>query len=102
MRRSRIRAAILIALFACSDPPARPFVLPGNIEDLRARLLVAIPEGRDIAGARSWMRAHDFTCEAPLPSATDAHATVCRLAGRSWTVVLIERNGRLQDVQARP
>jgi hypothetical protein len=48
------------------------------------------------------MSAHDFTCAAPVPSATDAHATVCRVAGRSWTVVLIERNGRLQDVQARP
>jgi hypothetical protein len=94
-------AALVFALCACSDPPARPFTLPQNVEDLRARLLVAIPEGREMAGALSWMRAHGFACDAPLPSATEAHATVCRLPEKRWTVVLIDRNGRLQDVQAR-
>jgi hypothetical protein len=97
-----MRVAALILLCACSDPPARPFTLPANVEDLRARMLVAIPEGREMAGALSWMQAHGFPCEAPLPSATDAHATVCRVPARGWTIVLIEKNGRLQDVQARP
>ena len=96
-----MRAALVLALCACSDPASRPFAMPKNVEDLRARLLAGIPEGRDIAGAREWMRANGFTCEAPLPSASDAHAAVCRVAGKPWTVVLIDRNGRLQDVQVR-
>ena len=85
-----------------------PFALPKNVEDVRARLLVYIPEGREIDGARDFMREHGFACDAPLPSATDAHAHLCRAdaahadAGWSgWTVVLYERGGRLADVQAR-
>jgi hypothetical protein len=97
-----MRGASLILLLACTDPPQRTFVLPRDVEDLRARLLAAIPEGRDIAGAREWMRGHGFACDPPLPSAAEAHATVCHPQGRSWTVVLIDQNGRLQDVQARP
>ncbi|TMA26185.1 MAG: hypothetical protein E6J78_14880 [Deltaproteobacteria bacterium] len=97
-----MRGASIVLLFACSGSPPPSFVLPRNVEDLRARLLAGIPEGREIGGARSWMREHGFACEPPLPSATDAHASVCKVAGKTWTVVLIEKNGRLQDVQARP
>src|SRR5438067_1185930 len=74
----------------------------------RAWPLVHIPEGRDIEGARGWMRDHGFDCDKPLPSATDAHAHVCRADSAHadagwvrWTVVLYERRGRLADVQAR-
>ncbi len=98
--RTRTRTAFLTLLFACTDPP-RPFSLPKDVEDLRARLLVSIPEGREIEGARAWMRDHGFQCDPPMPSAADAHASVCRVAGKSWTVVLLDRNGRLADVQAR-
>jgi hypothetical protein len=53
------------------------------------------------------MAAHGFRCDAPLPSATEARAHVCRAtvadAGWSrWSVFLFERQGRLADVQARP
>jgi hypothetical protein len=100
--RTRTRTALLaLFLSACADPP-RPFALPKNVEDLRASLLVSIPEGREIDGARAWMRDHGFQCDPPMPSAADAHASVCRVAGKSWTVVLFDRNGRLADVQARP
>jgi hypothetical protein len=101
------RLYLIALLAACTSPPAT-FVAPRNLEDLRARLLVAIPEGRDIAGAREFMRVSGFACEPPLPSATDAHAHLCRAddahadAGWArWSVVLIERRGRLADVQAR-
>jgi len=105
----RIRL-FLLALVACSGPKRPPFAWPKNIEDARAMLLVYIPEGREIAGAREWMAEQRFTCDAPLPSATNAHAHVCRPdasvpadAGfRSWTVVLYERGGRLADVSVRP
>lgn len=94
---------------ACNDPPRPPFTMPKNIEDARGRLLVRIPEGRDIAGARQWMATHGFDCEPPMPSATDAHAHLCHAqagvaadAGwRGWTIVLMERKGRLADVQVR-
>jgi hypothetical protein len=96
-------------LCTCTGPVEKPFSMPHDIDDLRARLLQAIPEGRDIDGARGWMRKHGFRCEEPLPSATEAHATVCRPreppadAGyRAWTVILYDRNGRLADVLARP
>lgn len=100
---------LALALIACSGPTRAPFAWPRNVEDARARLLVYVPEGREIEGARQWMREHGFACEAPLPSATDAHAHVCRAeaatpadAGwRGWTVVLYERGGRLADVSAR-
>ncbi len=102
------RPWLLLLLAACSAPKMAPFALPKNVEDVRARLLVYIPEGREIDGARDFMREHGFACDAPLPSATDAHAHLCRAdaahadAGWSrWTVVLYERGGRLADVQAR-
>jgi hypothetical protein len=99
----------LLALVACSGPKRPPFAWPKSVEDVRARLLVYIPEGREIDGARQWMAEHQFACDAPLPSATDAHAHLCRAqpsvaadAGyRSWTVVLYERGGRLADVSVR-
>ena len=82
--------------------------MPRNIEDARGRLLVAIPEGREIEGARRWMREHGFRCDEPMPSAADAHAHLCKPSAapedagwRNWTVVLLERKGRLADVQVR-
>jgi hypothetical protein len=98
-----------LALFACSGPKREPFSWPRNVEDVRARLLVSIPEGREIEGARQWMGEHGFECEAAMPSATDAHAHLCHGAAgapadagwRRWTVVLYERSGRLADVSAR-
>ncbi len=94
---------------ACTSPKMQPFSMPKSVEDVRARLLVYIPEGREIGEARAWMREHGFTCDAPMPSATDAHAHVCHAdpsapadAGwRTWTIVLYERKGRLADVSAR-
>jgi hypothetical protein len=102
--------AFALGCAACSGPKREPFSWPKNIEDARARLLVYIPEGREIEGARQWMREHGFSCDPPLPSATDAHAHVCRAdatapadAGwRGWTVVLYERRGRLADVSTKP
>jgi hypothetical protein len=99
------RTFMLLLLCACTDPAQR-FAMPRNIEDARARLLAAIPEGREIAGARQWMGERGFTCDAPLPSATDAHAHLCKPATADagwsrWTVVLFERRGRLADVQVR-
>jgi hypothetical protein len=97
-----------LALASCSGPRREPFSWPKNIEDARARLLVYIPEGREIAGAREWMRDHGFSCDVPLPSATDARAHICHATGappdagwRGWTVVLYERRGRLADVSTR-
>ncbi len=100
---------LALALIACKGPTRAPFSWPKNAEDVRARLLVYVPEGREIEGARQWMREHGFACDAPLPSATEAHAHVCHAeagapadAGwRGWTVVLYERGGRLADVSAR-
>lgn len=100
---------LALALFACSGPKREPFAWPRNAEDARARLLVYIPEGREIDGARGWMSEHGFTCDPPMPSATDARAHICHAeatapadAGwRGWTVVLYERRGRLADVSAR-
>jgi len=99
-----------LALFACSGPKQEPFSWPRNIDDVRARLLVYIPEGREIEGARRWMGEHGFACEAPMPSATDAHAHLCHggpsapadAGWRRWTIVLYERGGRLADVSAHP
>jgi hypothetical protein len=102
--------ALAAVLVACTEPVQPAFVMPKNIEDARARLLVRIPEGRDIAGARQWMTEHGFVCDPPMPSAADAHAHVCRApeattpadAGwRNWTVELFERKGRLADLQVR-
>jgi hypothetical protein len=98
-----------LALASCSNPRREPFSWPRNIENVRARLLVYIPEGREIDGARQWMREHHFDCDAPLPSATDARAHICHALGApadagwsGWTVVLYERRGRLADVSTRP
>jgi hypothetical protein len=98
---------LLLAALGCTQPKLREFAMPRDIEDLRARLLVYIPEGRDIAGARQWMAEHGFRCDPPLPSATEARVHVCRAtvadAGWSaWSIFLFERQGRLADVQARP
>jgi hypothetical protein len=100
---------LALALLACSGPKRAPFAWPKNVEDVRAWLLVYIPEGREIAEARQWMGEHGFRCDAPMPSAADAHAHVCHAAAdvppdagwRNWTVVLYERRGRLADVSAR-
>jgi hypothetical protein len=111
-RRVQVRCPVFVlalTVLSCSGPKREPFAWPKDVENLRARLLVYIPEGREIEGARQWMAEHGFACEPPLPSATDAHAHVCHAAQsapadagwRSWTVVLYERRGRLQDVSAR-
>ena len=99
-------AALALSLCACTAPAERDFAMPRQAEDLRARLLAAIPEGRDLPGALQWMQQHGFSCDPPLPSATDARAHVCRAAApdaswSKWTVVLFERRGRLADVQTR-
>ena len=102
-----MRFGVALLICACSGPKLAPFSMPKNIEDLRMRLLVHIPEGREIEGARGWMREHGFACEAPMESATDSRAHVCRAASappdagyRNWTIVLFARRGRLADVQA--
>jgi len=106
------RAALslgLLALAACA-PKLPKFSMPKEIDNVRGRLLMYIPEGREIGEARRWMGEHQFACDAPLPSATDAHAHVCHAAAsvpqdapwRKWTVVLYERKGRLADVSAIP
>lgn len=100
---------LALVLIACSGPTRPPFSWPRNVEDVRARLLVYVPEGREIGGARQWMGEHGFVCEAPLQSATDARAHLCHAGAsapadagwRRWTVVLYERRGRLADVSAR-
>ena len=101
------RLVLLSLLLACTDPPARKFVLPASIEDARARFLVAIPEGREIAAARAWMEDHSFACGLPAPSGR-GFASECRArdpaadAGfGNWEVTLYDRNGRLADVQVR-
>ncbi|HZX93229.1 MAG TPA: hypothetical protein VFE90_01850 [Myxococcales bacterium] len=104
-----MRACALVVVVAACAPKQPPFSMPKNVEDVRARLLFNIPEGREIAEARGWMRDHGFDCDAPLPSATDAHAHVCQATAaapadagwRRWTIVLYERRGRLADVSAR-
>jgi len=97
-----------VALASCSGPRREPFSWPRNVEDVRARLLVYIPEGSEIDRARSWMRDQRFECDPPPPSATDARAHICHAVGapadagwRGWTVVLYERSGRLADVSIR-
>jgi len=99
------RLCLIALLAACSSRSPARFAVPRDVEDLRARLLASIPEGRDIAGARAFMAEHGFTCEPPLPSATDAHAHLCHADAQHadagwarWSVVLIERAGRLADV----
>ncbi|MFN2548454.1 MAG: hypothetical protein ABR567_13560 [Myxococcales bacterium] len=89
---------LLTVLLACSDPKQRDFTMPRSVEDVRGRLLPFV-EGHHIDEARRFMVRHGFSCDEPLPSATEAHAHVCRTGQR--TVVLLERNGRVADVQAR-
>jgi hypothetical protein len=103
-----MRMFLLLFIATACSPEQPPFAMPRNIEDARGRLLVRIPEGREIDGARRWMGEHGFICEPAMPSAADAHAHICHAqrapddAGwRSWTVVLLERKGRLADVQVR-
>lgn len=106
--RSGLALAVL-ALAACA-PKLPEFSMPKEIDNVRGRLLMYIPEGREIGEARQWMGEHHFACDAPLPSATDAHAHVCHAAAsvpadapwRKWTIVLYERRGRLADVSATP
>ncbi len=101
------RTLLLLGLLGCTDPRLGEFALPKRLDDLRGRLLPFV-EGHPIGEARAFLHSHGFDCEAPLPSATDAHAHVCHAAAapadagrRNWTVVLLERNGRVADVQAR-
>jgi hypothetical protein len=99
------RAILLLAFLACTDPKLGAFTMPRDLENVRTRLLPFV-EGHEIAEARAFLRDHGFQCDAPMPSATDAHAHICSAivadAGWSrWTIVLIERRGRVADVQAR-
>ena len=99
------RTVLCLALVACSDPPTPAFKMPRDLESLRGRLLPSV-EGHPIAEALAYLRERGFDCAAPLPSAADAHVHPCRAtaldAGWSrWSVVLIERSGRVADVQVR-
>ena len=89
---------LLTVVIACSEPKQRDFTMPRSVEDVRGRLLPLV-EGHPVGEAREFMVQHGFSCDDPLPSATDAHAHVCHAGQR--TVVLLERNGRVADVQAR-
>jgi hypothetical protein len=113
------RVLCALALAACA-PQQPPFQMPKDIENARGRLLPRI-EGHDIAYARAFMGEHGFACGQPAPwvapdgkspadtAATPGLAHVCRAeatapadAGwRSWTIVLLERKGRVADVQVR-
>ena len=100
------RALLLVASLACTQPQLGEFKMPRNIEDVRGRLLPFV-EGHRIEEAREFLRGHGFDCEG-LPSATDAHAHVCRAVAapadagwRHWTIVMFERGGRVADVQVR-
>jgi hypothetical protein len=92
------RIVLLTVIAACSEPKQRDFTMPRSVEDVRGRLLPYV-EGHPISEGREFLVKHGMTCDEPLPSATDAHAHVCHEKDR--TVVLIEKNGRVADVQAR-
>ena len=92
------RTLVLALILGCSEPKQRDFTMPRNVEDVRGRLLPFV-EGHPIAEARAFLVQHGLSCDDPLPSAADAHAHVCHAGQR--TVVLLERNGRVADVQAR-
>jgi hypothetical protein len=118
-RRVAQAIAAALALVACA-PKQPPFQMPKNMEDARGRLLPRI-EGRDIGGARDFMREHGFVCDQPVAwerpdgkspadtaatpgftHACHAEATAPADAGwRSWTIVLLERKGRVADIQVR-
>ena len=96
---------LALALAGCSDAKLGAFRMPHQMENLRGRLLPYL-EGHPIAEARTFLRDQGFQCEAPLPSAADAHVHRCQAtaadAGWSrWTLVLIERSGRVADLQVR-
>ena len=93
----RFRVTLLTLLVACSRPK-QAFVVPKSAEDVRGRFLTLM-EGRQIDDAVAMFARHGIRCDAPLPSATDARAHVCRVPDRKWSIVLYERNGRVQDVQ---
>jgi hypothetical protein len=100
-----ITALTALLLLACTDPRLGAFTMPKNLENVRGRLLPFV-EGHDVAKARAFLKDHGFDCDPPLPSATDAHAHLCHAsvsdAGWShWTIVLLERRGRIADIQAR-
>jgi hypothetical protein len=105
-----IALGLAVLLLSACAPKLPKFSMPKEIDNVRGRLLMYIPEGREIGEARKWMGEHQFACDAPLPSATDAHAHVCHAAPsvpadvpwRKWTIVLYERRGRLADVSATP
>ena len=92
------RIVLLTVFLACTEPKQRDFTMPRSVEDVRGRLLPFV-EGHPIGEAREFLVKHGLACDEPLPSATDAHAHVCHSGPR--TVILIERNTRVADVQAR-
>ena len=101
------RTALLLALAlaGCSDAKLGAFRMPREMDNLRGRLLPYL-EGHPIGEARTFLDDQGFRCDAPLASAADAHAHLCRAttadAGWSrWSLVLIERSGRVADVQVR-
>jgi hypothetical protein len=61
--------------------------------------MLTLLEGHPIDEARALLASHAITCDAPLPSATEARAHVCHVPDRKWQLVLYERNGRVADVQ---
>ena len=65
----------ILALVACA-PKLPRFIMPKEIDNVRGRLFMYIPEGREIGEARQWMGEHQFACDPPMTSATDAHAHV--------------------------
>ena len=102
MRKSTLLA---LAVVGCTDPRLRPFTMPKSLEDVRGRLLPHV-EGHEIGVARGFMHDHGFDCDAPLASATDAHAHLCHAIAQDagfthWTIILLERNARVADVQTK-
>jgi len=91
-------ALVCLAILGCSEPRQPDFTMPKNVEDVRGRLLPFV-EGHPIGEAREFLVKHGMACDEPMPSATDAHAHVCHAGPR--TVVLIETNGRVADLQVR-
>lgn len=99
------RTILLLALLACTDPTPGAFKMPRDPENLRARLLPRL-EGHPIDEARTFLRDQGFSCDPPLPSAAEAHAHLCHAAAQDaawtrWSVVLLDRSGRVADVQVR-
>ncbi len=100
-----VRTLLLLTALGCSDAKLGAFHMPREMDNLRGRLLPYL-EGHPIGEARTFLREEGFRCDAPLASAADAHAHLCQAtaadAGWSrWNLVLIERSGRVADVQVR-